>query len=127
MVKTMDHSLWDNLRGNWNYPTSMRFGVGRIAELAEVCQLLRITKPLLVTDAGLVKLPFVREIIETAHAAGLPIKIFSDVKPNPTGKNVDEGVNAFQQGQHDGVVRSEERRVGKEWAAIFRSRWAPEY
>ena len=26
------------LRANWNYPTAIRFGAGRIAELAEACR-----------------------------------------------------------------------------------------
>lgn len=104
MTKPINTTSLDSLRGNWNYPTSMRVGVGRIAELAEVCQQLQIEKPLLVTDAGLVKLPFVSDIVETVNLAGFKIKVFSDVKPNPTGKNVEEGVKAYQQGRHDGVI-----------------------
>ena len=39
-----------SLLGNWNYPTSIRFGLGRINELPEICQQVGIKKPLLVTD-----------------------------------------------------------------------------
>jgi alcohol dehydrogenase class IV len=42
---------------NWSYPTAVRFGTGRIKELAEACQAAGIARPLLVTDAGLAKLP----------------------------------------------------------------------
>ncbi len=47
------------LRGNWNYPTLIRFGAGRIVELPEHCRALGMQRPLLVTDAGLAALPMV--------------------------------------------------------------------
>ena len=49
------------LRANWNYPTAVRFGVGRIAELPEACKAAGMKKPLLVTDPGLAKLPMIEE------------------------------------------------------------------
>ena len=49
------------LRGNWSYPTSIRFGVGRIAELPDACKQLGFKQPLLVTDPGLAKLPMIQE------------------------------------------------------------------
>lgn len=94
----------DDLRGNWNYPTTVRFGVGRIAELPEVCKNLHIRKPLLVTDAGLVNQKFVSDIVKSNDAAGVKTSVFSDVKSNPTGDNVDAGIAAYRQGQHDGVI-----------------------
>ena len=39
-------------RGNWNYPTSIRFGAGRVAELPAVLGELGIRRPLLITDPG---------------------------------------------------------------------------
>ena len=38
------------LTGNWNYPTSIHFGPGRIRELAQTCREAGITRPLLVSD-----------------------------------------------------------------------------
>jgi len=92
------------LTGNWNYPTAMRFGPGRIKELAEACQSLGMTKPLLVTDPGLAGLPMVADALAANQAAGLPTGLFSDVKPNPVGKNVDDGIAAYRDGGHDGVI-----------------------
>ena len=46
-----------SLSANWNYPTAIRFGAGRIKELPQLCAELNIKKPLLVTDSGLAKLP----------------------------------------------------------------------
>ncbi|MEE8534339.1 MAG: iron-containing alcohol dehydrogenase, partial [Alphaproteobacteria bacterium] len=92
------------LRGNWNYPTAMRFGPGRIAELADACRELGMTRPLLVTDPGLRDLAMVREAVAANDAAGLPTAVFADIKGNPVGKNVDDGVAAYKAAGCDGVV-----------------------
>lgn len=97
-------SALQQLQGNWSFPTGVTFGVGSIRQLADACREEGINKPLLVTDAGLVKLDFVTEMIETSHQAGLETRPFSDVKSNPTGSNVDAGVQAYQQGRHDGII-----------------------
>jgi hypothetical protein len=92
------------LRGNWNYPTAVRFGVGRVAELPTACRELGMKKPLLVTDPVLAGLPVVAEAVAINDKAGLRTGIFADVKPNPVGKNVEAGVAAYKSGGHDGVI-----------------------
>ena len=92
------------LRGNWNFPTLMRFGIGRIAELPEACKQLGLKRPLIVTDPGLAALPMIKEAIERNAAAGLPTGLFADVKGNPIGKNVEDGLKVFRAGKHDGVI-----------------------
>lgn len=92
------------LTGNWNYPTAIRFGVGRISELGEACKSLGITRPLLVTDPGLAALPMISEAVENCRAVGLSCSVFSDIKANPVGQNVDDGVALYQGEGHDGVI-----------------------
>lgn len=92
------------LTGNWNYPTSIRFGAGRISELPDACKQLGMTNPLLVTDTGLASLPMVSDALALLNNAGLTCALFSDVKPNPTGENINKGVNAYKTGNHDGVI-----------------------
>jgi alcohol dehydrogenase class IV len=92
------------LTGNWNYPTSIRFGAGRIAELPDACRSLGMTRPLLVTDPGLAALPMVARAAGLCDAAGLPCAVFADVQPNPIEDNVNRGVAAFRAGGHDGVI-----------------------
>jgi len=92
------------LQANWNYPTSVYFGVGRIADLTECCAELGMQKPLLVTDKDLIKLAFVSKVIKQMKSAGLGEAVFCDVNANPTEKNILAGVNAFKQGKHDGVI-----------------------
>ena len=45
------------LTGNWNYPTAMRFGAGRVNELGVACVTAGSNNPLIVTDPGLAELP----------------------------------------------------------------------
>jgi alcohol dehydrogenase class IV len=92
------------LVGNWSYPTAMRFGAGRIAELGEVCAAAGIARPLLVTDRGLADLPVTRGALDLMEAAGLGRAIFSDVDPNPSEKNVAAGLAVYRGGNHDGVI-----------------------
>jgi alcohol dehydrogenase class IV len=63
-----------------------------------------MTKPLLVTDPSLAGLPMVADALAANEAAGLPTGLFSDVKPNPVGQNVDDGLKAYRDGGHDGVI-----------------------
>lgn len=93
-----------SLTGNWNYPTSVRFGVGRIAELADVCRSQGIQRPLLVTDSGLARAPITLAALDALRAAGLGVALFSDLKPNPVEANLAGGLQAWRTGQHDGVI-----------------------
>lgn len=85
---------------NWNYPTSIRFGPGRLDELPQACAELHIGRPLLVTDPGLAGGPLVARARQLCPTAVL----FSEVQPNPTGENVAAGVAAYRAGQCDGVI-----------------------
>ncbi|MGH6734771.1 MAG: iron-containing alcohol dehydrogenase [Methyloceanibacter sp.] len=89
---------------NWSYPTAVRLGPGRIKELAEACRAAGISRPLLVTDAGLAKLPITEMTLGLLEKAGLPAAMFADVQPNPVDANVEAGIAAFRAGHHDGVV-----------------------
>ncbi|MTH99828.1 iron-containing alcohol dehydrogenase [Roseibium sp. RKSG952] len=89
---------------NWSYPTSVRFGVGRIKELPEVVKASAMKNPLLVTDPGLAALPMVSDAIDSLKASGLEAAVFSDVKPNPVDSNITAGVTAYKAGNHDGVI-----------------------
>ena len=93
-----------NLTGNWNYPTSVRFGPGRIRELAEVAAAAGMKRPLVVTDPGLTDLPMIAAALENLRAAGLSAEKFDRVQPNPVAANVEDGLKVLREGQHDGVI-----------------------
>ena len=101
MTPTIDPQT---LTGNWHYPTSIRFGPGRIRELAQICREFGIERPLLVTDPGLAAMPMVADAAQACRDAGLACEVFSDVRANPVEANVVEGVRVFRDGGHDGVI-----------------------
>lgn len=92
------------ITANWSYPTAIRFGAGRISEIADACAVAGIKKPLLVTDRGLAGMDITAKTLDLLEAAGLGRAMFSDVDPNPNEKNAAEGVQAYRNGGHDGVV-----------------------
>lgn len=92
------------LTGNWSYPTAIRFGAGRIGELAEACDQAGMKKPLLVTDKGLANLPITVATLDLMEAAGLGRGLFAEVDPNPNELNLTAGVEAYKAGGHDGVI-----------------------
>jgi len=92
------------IRGNWNFPTKVRFGAGRIAELPDACKELGMKRPLIVTDPGLAALPMIKDALAACEKAGLGVAVFSDIKSNPNGKNVEDGLKVLRAGKHDGVV-----------------------
>jgi alcohol dehydrogenase class IV len=92
------------MRGNWGFPTTVRFGIGRIVELPEACRELGIKRPLVVTDKGLAPLPMLNEAVSMLSDAGLGAALFSDVQGNPVEANVNAGLQAYGDGGHDGVV-----------------------
>ena len=91
-------------RANWNYPTAVRFGAGRIIELPEALTAASVKKPLLVTDAGLAGLPVTQRVLDILKDAGVETAMFSDVKPNPVSANVEAGIKVLREGGHDGVI-----------------------
>ena len=72
------------LQANWSYPTNIRFGAGRIAEIGGACMAAGITKPLLVTDRGLAEMDITARTLDLMEAEGLGRAMFSRVDPNPT-------------------------------------------
>ncbi|WP_444461699.1 iron-containing alcohol dehydrogenase [Rhodobacter capsulatus] len=89
---------------NWNYPTPIKFGCGRIAELADHCKAVGIQKPLLVTDKALASLPITRQALDVMDKGGLGRAVFSDVDPNPNEGNMAAGIAVYKAGGHDGVI-----------------------
>ncbi len=97
----MTHSVPNR---NWSYPTAIKFGVGRISELADHCKAVGMTKPLLVTDKALATLPITAAALDGLDAAGLGRAVFSQVDANPTEANLAAGIAAYLAGNHDGII-----------------------
>lgn len=92
------------LNARWNYPTAIHVGAGKIADLGRHTASLGIQRPLVVTDKGLTELPFISAAMKALGAAGMAPALFSDVQGNPTDRNLADGIAAFRNGAHDGVI-----------------------
>jgi alcohol dehydrogenase class IV len=89
---------------DWNYPTSIRVGLGRAGELADACRSAGIQRPLLITDKFLGATGMVDRAVQGCREALGSCGLFDDVKGNPTGTNVALGLEAFKSGGYDGVI-----------------------
>ena len=91
-------------KANWSYPTAIRFGAGRIAELPEACVAAGMKAPLLVTDKGLKSMEITTRALDILDAAGLGRGLFAEVDPNPSEVNLEAGLKVYREGGHDGVI-----------------------
>jgi alcohol dehydrogenase class IV len=92
------------LSANWSYPTAIRFGAGRLEELAEACRTAGMKRPLLVTDRGLADQAITQGALDLMAAADLGREVFAEVDANPVDVNLAAGIEAFKSGGHDGVI-----------------------
>jgi alcohol dehydrogenase class IV len=92
------------MNANWNYPTAIKFGAGRIKELPDHARALGMRAPLLVTDKALGALPITNNAQALLRSGGLGGELFSDVRSNPTGEDLEAGIAAYRAGAHDGVI-----------------------
>jgi len=92
------------VKSNWNYPTNIWVGENRIQDLGLACKNLNIKKPLLVTDNGLAKNKIISNAVKILKDKDISVEIFSNVIGNPTGTNVNDGVNLFNRNNCDGVI-----------------------
>jgi alcohol dehydrogenase class IV len=92
------------LRGDWLFPTQVKFGCGRIAELGELCARLGLRRPLIVTDRGLMQTGVARTVIAAATTPKVAPQVFAEVRENPTNAEVEAGAAAFHAARADGVI-----------------------
>jgi len=89
---------------NWNYPTNVKVGAGRVSELSGLCRSMGMSAPLVITDPGLAALPMFQDVVKEINASGLRCGVFSGIKANPTGENVEDGTVYYHENKHDGVI-----------------------
>ncbi|MDB9825625.1 iron-containing alcohol dehydrogenase [Candidatus Pelagibacter sp.] len=92
------------MKSNWNYPTTVWVGEDRIKDLGIACKTLNINKPLLVTDSGLANSNIVTSALKNLKKEGFIVELYSNVVGNPTGSNVNEGVDFYKKYNCDGVI-----------------------
>ncbi|MDE0344305.1 MAG: iron-containing alcohol dehydrogenase, partial [Boseongicola sp.] len=92
------------LTGNWSFPAPVRFGAGRISEIGDACKAVGIKRPLLVTDRGLEEMEITARALDLIQDAGLERALFAAVDPNPSERNLEDGLRLYRNGGFDGVV-----------------------
>ena len=92
------------MNANWNYPTRVWFGAGRVTELPAACRALGVKRPLVITDRGLATASITHDVLQILAANGLGAALCSEAQPNPVLDNLLAAVNVFRSGAHDGVI-----------------------
>lgn len=87
-----------------SYPTKVVFGQGALKRLPAQVERLKMKRPLVVTDAGVVKAGLAEKIYDVLKAAGVTFDVFDRVEPNPTEKDAEEGVAAYRRFKSDGFI-----------------------
>ena len=91
-------------KNNWNYPTTIWAGKNRVNEINLACKNFNINKPLFVTDKGLAQSDIVKKTLLILKNKGISTELYSNVIGNPTGTNVNEGVEIYKKNNCDGVI-----------------------
>jgi 4-hydroxybutyrate dehydrogenase len=86
------------------YPTKVIFGPGAIERLPLEIVAFKISRPLVVTDGGLAKSPVFDRVLKIIHKVSGDAVVFDQVLPNPTERNVLDGVARYQEAKCDGVI-----------------------
>ena len=84
----------------FTFPNRVVFGVGTRTSLAAELKRLRVTRPLIVTDAGLVASGLVAEVA----ALITPAVVFQGVQANPTETDVLTGLEQYHTDRCDGLI-----------------------
>lgn len=79
-------------------------GSGAVSELLEAISDLGFRRLLLVTDEGLVRIGMVGKVLEQTQRLGLQVGVFSEVKPDPTYDQVEDGLRAYNASQSEAIL-----------------------
>ncbi|GAA3894455.1 iron-containing alcohol dehydrogenase [Halomonas cibimaris] len=85
-------------------PSVSLFGANVLSELAERVTSLNGKKPLIVTDKGMTRLGYTKQVTDLLEQASIAYEIFDDAVPNPTDENVEQGVDVYQRAQCDMLI-----------------------
>ena len=85
-------------------PAVSLFGANVVSELAARVTSLGGKKPLIVTDKGMTELGYTKQITDLLEQADIAYAVVDDTIPNPTDKNVEQGVDAYKNGQCDMLI-----------------------
>lgn len=86
-------------------PTVTLMGIGAHKELGSRIKTLGAKKPLIVTDKGITRTGLTQQIADLVRKdAGLEPVIYDETVPNPTDKNVHDGVDIYKKNGCDMII-----------------------
>lgn len=85
-------------------PPLSLIGPGALNDLAEELKSLPYKKALFVTDKILVKLGVAQEVLDIIKSSNIDVTLFDDVQPNPTVKNVKNGLKQLEENACDFII-----------------------
>ena len=85
-------------------PSVTLIGIGASKLIPEKIKALGGSKPLLVTDKGVVAAGIVKQVTDLLDAAAMPYVIYDETVPNPTDTNVHDGVEIFKKNGCDSLI-----------------------
>ena len=88
----------------YNFPSAIHFGWEEAEKISEHIRSLKGTKALIVTDEGCRKVGLLNGIIASLEMEGITFEVFDGVQPNPTDKNVMEGLSIYRESNHPGLL-----------------------
>jgi alcohol dehydrogenase len=86
------------------FPTTVLMGRGSIQMIPNELSKIEGTKALVVTDDVLIKVGVAQKVLDVLDEAGVEYAVYSDVKPNPTVKNVTDGLQCLKENNCDFVI-----------------------
>ncbi len=89
---------------DWSFPVPIKYGPGRLVEAGGHLIMMGVHNPLIVTDRGSHKLPFIGQLQNHLTNAGLTVGLYSDISPNPKDTEIGAGRAQFISGGHDAII-----------------------
>ncbi|MGH9452894.1 MAG: iron-containing alcohol dehydrogenase [Terriglobia bacterium] len=86
------------------FPTQIVFGSGAVNQIGERLAGLGKKRPLIVTDAGVVKAGLLERVLAPLKSMNLESVVFDQVEPNPTENSVHPGVEVYHRASCDCIV-----------------------
>jgi alcohol dehydrogenase len=85
-------------------PSVTLIGIGASKQIPEKIKALGGSKPLIVTDGGIVKAGVLKQITDLMDSAKMSYAVYSDTIPNPTDANVHAGVEVYKKEKCDSLI-----------------------
>jgi len=85
-------------------PSVTLIGIGASKQIPDKIKALGGSKPLLVTDKGVVAVGICKQVTDLLDAANMPYVVYDETVPNPTDKNVEDGIAIYKKNGCDSLI-----------------------